>query len=241
MLLRSKNKTLLEDDGMEIESGFVDESQPKLRGLKNVFVAVSPLLVIVISFVTARVFKPILDAWAWAPGILIYWITIAFFVWWGGGSASIMRWLGRSKRHWGWAVFAVILALPALPMLLTKSHLLSGLSIWLPWLLLGLINPWLEEGYWRGLVLDSTMQWPRWLAIIYSSAFFTLNHLVGLGTTSIACRHPIFLANVFVVAVCFGIIYSKTRSLRWLIFSHALTDLFSLSVPVFLNLYVPPM
>jgi len=225
---------------MEEEPHSVIKSQPESRRLKDAFVALSPLLVIIVSFVTANVFKPLWDVWAWVPGILIYWMVIAFLIWRGGGLASISRWLGRSKGHWGWSVFAIVLALPALPMILSKSHLLQGLSIWLPWLLLGLMNPFLEESYWRGLILDSIVRWPRWLAISYSAAFFMLNHLVGLGTTSIACRHPVFLANVFIVGICFGIIYYKTRSLRWLIVSHALTDWFSLSVPVFLNLYVPP-
>jgi membrane protease YdiL (CAAX protease family) len=229
------------EDVMENEADSVVKADSNSRSFKTTLILWSPLFVLIISSLTAHIFSPIWDVWAWVPDILIYWMVIAFFIWWGGGKGSIKRWLGRSKGHWGCGVFAVILALPAFPMFLTKSHLLSGLSIWLPWLLLGLINPWLEEGYWRGLMLDSTMRWPRWLAIIYSAAFFTLNHLVGLGTTSIACRHPIFLANVFIVGVCFGIIYVKTGSLRWLVFSHALTDLFSLSVPVFLNLYVPPL
>ncbi|HUI29346.1 MAG TPA: CPBP family intramembrane glutamic endopeptidase [Candidatus Acidoferrales bacterium] len=226
---------------MEKETDSTTTAHPEFGKLNNSLVLLSPLLVIIISFAAARIFKVIWGVWAWAPGILIYWIAIAILIWWGGGRSSIKRWLGSSKGGWGWSVFAVILALPALPMILTKSHLLHGISIWLPWLLLGLINPFLEEGYWRGLVLDSTSKWSKWLSVPYSALFFALNHLVGLGTTSIACRNPIFLANVFIIGICFGIIYYRTGSLRWLIFSHALTDLFSLSVPVFLNLYVPPL
>lgn len=209
-------------------------------GFKNTLIVLSPLLVCILSFFTAHIFKSVWDVWAWVPIVIIYWIIISFFILWGGGRASIRRWLQPSRSHWGWAVFAVALALPSLRMILTQSYLLKGVLIWLPWLLLGLTNPFLEEGYWRGLILDITSKWPTWVAIIYSSLFFMLNHLVGLGTTSIACRNPIFLTTVFISGVCFGIIYFKTRSLRWLIFSHALTDLFSLSVPVFLNLYVPP-
>jgi hypothetical protein len=225
---------------MEKKADLTVMADPEPRKSNNSLVLLSPLLVIIISSATARMFKVIWGVWAWAPGILIYWFVIALLIWRGGGKVSIKKWLGRSKGRWGWSVFALVLALPALPMVLTKSYLLRGVSIWLPWLLLGVINPFLEEGYWRGLILDSAVRFPKWLVISYSAAFFALNHLVGLGTTSIACRHPVFLANVFVMGVCCGIIYYRTGSLRWLIFSHALTDLFSLSVPVFLNLYVPP-
>ena len=223
---------------MENES--VNKSGSESRTLKATIILLSPLFVNAVSLTVAHIFKPIWEVWAWVPGILIYWMIISFLILWGGGKTSIRKWLGPSQGRWGWAVLALILALPPLQMFLTKGYLLKGISIWLPWLLLGLINPFLEEGYWRGLVLDSAANWSKWLAVSFSSAFFTLNHLVGLGATSIACRNPVFLANVFIIGIIFGIIYYKTRSLRWLILSHGLTDLFSLSVPVFLNLYIPP-
>ncbi len=64
---------------------------------------------------------------------------------------------------------AVSLALPALfipTVFLPSLPLLDRAWIVALWLLLALINPWLEEGYWRGLLMDATDRWPGWLAVL---------------------------------------------------------------------------
>ncbi len=52
-----------------------------------------------------------------------------------------------------------------------RLSLLDELWIIVLWLLLSLINPWLEEGYWRGL-LDAADGWPGWLAVLYGAFWF---------------------------------------------------------------------
>src|SRR5690606_19379190 len=54
--------------------------------------------------------------------------------------------------------------------------------VFVAWLLFAMINPWLEEGYWRGLMLDATRHWPRWASNLYSTSLFTLNHPLLGGT-----------------------------------------------------------
>jgi membrane protease YdiL (CAAX protease family) len=126
-------------------------------------------------------------------------------------------------------------------MFIGSWQLITPLQIFIPWLILGLINPFLEEFYWRGLMLDMTQTWPKWIPVLYISLFFALNHVFGIAFTSIGAGNPIFLINTFVLGVLFSIIYLKTKSLRWLIIGHGLADLLGLSIPVFLNLWVPPM
>jgi membrane protease YdiL (CAAX protease family) len=125
-------------------------------------------------------------------------------------------------------------------MFICSWQLITSLQIFIPWLILGLVNPFLEECYWRGLMLDHTSGWSDWIRVSNISILFSLNHLWGIGVTSVGLRNPVFLINTFVLGVLFSVIYLKTKSLRWLILGHALADLLGLSVPVFLNLWVPP-
>jgi len=207
---------------------------------KKVIIRLSPVIVVGISAITIRIAARSLDVWAWVPWILVYWAIIAWLAIWGGGRESVRRWLASPQGGWGWSALAVVLGLLGLTMFFPSWHLITPLHIFIPWLILALVNPFLEEFYWRGLMLDLTRDWSTWVRIGYSSAFFALNHLFGIGFTSVAARNPVFLVNTFVLGVVFSVIYLKTKSLRWLIVGHALADLLGLSVPVFLNLWVPP-
>ena len=57
------------------------------------------------------------------------------------------------------------------------------------WLLFALINPFFEEFYWRGLLLDYTNKWNKWISIIYSTILFVASHPLMWGVFSIANRN----------------------------------------------------
>jgi hypothetical protein len=46
------------------------------------------------------------------------------------------------------------------------------------------INPWFEEAFWRGLLLDHTRQSPVWVRILYSSALFAVSYPIIWGVYS---------------------------------------------------------
>jgi uncharacterized protein len=207
--------------------------------LKKIIIMLSPLVIIPIVYITAILFKPVLDVWTWVPVLLVYWVLIGTVIVWGGGKEAAKRWLKRPQGKLLWSVLPFIFVLLALPMFLTNWQYLGRLYIFIPWLIIGLVNPCLEEGYWRGLLMDSDVKLPIWSVILYSSVLFSLNHL-SLGVTSIAIRNPIFLINTFVMGVVYSIVYHKTRSLRWPILAHSLMDLLGISVLCFLNIYIPP-
>jgi CAAX protease family protein len=208
---------------------------------KQRFIVLSPVLVILLGTLTIRVAQRLLGVWAWVPWILVYWASIGFLVIWGSEREAVKRWMDRPQGNWLWSALAILLALPSGYMFLSSWQVLRPLVVWLPWLIVGLVNPVLEEGYWRGLLLDKTSAWPGWISVLGSSLLFMLNHLLGIGVTSTGGRHPVLLINALVFGLVFGLIYKKTSSLRWLVIAHALTDLLGLSVAVFLNLWVPPM
>jgi uncharacterized protein len=212
----------------------VENSKLKMR-----IIMLSPLGVVPIVHLTAILFKPILDVWTWVPVQLVYWVMIAAIIGLGIGKETAVNWLKKPHGKWWWSVLPFPFVLLSVPMFLLNWQKLGSLQILLPWILLGLINPFLEEGYWRGLMMDCRGKLPAWLVIIYAGVLFSLNHL-ALAVTSIACRNPVFLANTFILGILYGIVYYKTHSLRILIIAHGLMDLLGISVLCFLNIYIPP-
>lgn len=209
------------------------------KQLRQRIILLSPFGVIVAGHLTARLAGIVWSVWAWIPLALVLWGLFAALIAWGGGRKSIQSWLRPPQGTWYWSALAIIVGLLPLPLFLMNLRLLSPLSIWLPWLIFALINPWLEEGYWRGLLMDTTRPWPAWMSILYSSTLFAANHPLSWGVHSIANRHPITFASTWIMGLVWAIVYRKTGSLRFAILGHVLVDLFNLSVPVFLNLYIP--
>lgn len=200
----------------------------------------SPLVIIAVGRLTAYFVGLLLGIWVWIPMILVVWAIFALMIIWGGGRESIRRWLRAPHGAWGWSVLAVVVGLIPLNVFILNWKLFPSVWIILAWLLFALINPLLEEGYWRGLLLDNTRSWPGWLGVLYSTFFFALNHPLTLGVYSIANRHPAVLISTAIMGLTWGVVYRKTQSLRWTIFAHMLTDLFNLSILSFLNIVVPP-
>lgn len=214
---------------------------PDARWRKRL-VLLSPLVVIALGHATARLAGVWLGtSWAWAPLALAYWAVLASLIAFCGGREAVGRWLRRPRGSRGWSVLVVAFGLAPLPVFAQNWQLLlSPAWLLLPWLLFALVNPWLEEGYWRGLLLDASAGRPGWLGVLYVSAAFALGHPLMWGVHSLAARDPAVLIFTLASGAVKAIAYIRTGSLRWAIFSHALVDLFNLNVVVLLNLYVPP-
>ncbi|MBL8076715.1 MAG: CPBP family intramembrane metalloprotease [Anaerolineales bacterium] len=157
----------------------------------------------------------------------------------GGGKEAVHRWLRPPRGAWGWSALAILVGLIPLQLFLQNWKLFDSFDLVLLSLLLIVINPFLEEGYWRGLLLDQMQAWPGWLSVVYSSFFFAIDHPLTFGVFSIANRHPVTFISTFIMGVVWAIAYKKTGSLRWLIVGHLLVDIFNLSVLAILNVFVP--
>jgi uncharacterized protein len=203
---------------------------------KRKIVIGSPFIIILINYAIAIVFGNIVGKWTFIPIILVEWCLFMFFVLRFGGTVSIKNWLKKPSGNVGWKVLALLSGIIPLPIFLMHFGLLNSWEIWLPWILLALINPWIEEFYWRGLLSDYTKEWNAWIAVIFSSLLFAGNHAV-FGVNSELLRGFETVISTFVMGVIWAVVYRKTNSLRWLILAHFLVDCFSLSAPSFLDLY----
>jgi len=185
-------------------------------------------------------FTLFLGVFAYIPVLIIYWSVLSIFILLNGNIKNTVKsWLQPPKGSKWWSVIPFLFIFMSLPMILMNWSLLADLYILISLIIFSLINPWFEEFYWRGLILDITKNWPLWSRLLYSSLFFTLNHPLMIGIFSIANRMVIFLFTTFILATIYCLIYIKTSSLRWLILAHALLDFIGMATAVFLNYYIP--
>ncbi len=198
----------------------------------------SPLIIIAVNFLVAYFAGLLIGKWAFIPIILIEWLLFAFFILKFGKAGALIRWLKPTAGKYGWKFGVLMIGLIPLPIFIKYNYLLAGWEIWLPWLLLALVNPWLEEFYWRGLLSDTTKAWSTTTSVLFTSLLFSINHVV-FGVNALLFRGPEVLISTFVMGVVWAITYKNTHSLRWVIFSHFLVDTLNLSTPSFLDLYKP--
>lgn len=209
-------------------------------GTRQRLMILSPILVVGMSQILIRLLAPILGVWSWLPFWLLYILLLILLIYLNGGFHQMRRWLAPSHGHWIWAVLASLIPVAmTLPIFIPNWRSLVSPQV-LAWTLVFIaINPFVEEFYWRGTLLDATSSWPGWLSVSYSVLWFALQHL-WIGVIATAGRHPSALAGPVLMGAIWAPTYKATGSLRWPIAGHFLANLFSLSVPVFLNLYIPP-
>ncbi|HEY8347960.1 MAG TPA: CPBP family intramembrane glutamic endopeptidase [Symbiobacteriaceae bacterium] len=204
------------------------------------YLILSPLVVIAICHVAARIAHHALGPWAWVPTVMLYWGLLGVAITMGREPAAVRRWLAPARGGRGWTALAILVGLIPLPILVQNRHLLADPVILVCWLLFALINPWFEEFYWRGLLLDATAHWPAWAGAVYSTVLFVAFHPLVAGVFSVANRDMVALTALVLMSLAWTAAYRRTGTLRWAVASHILVDLGNLAVPVFLNLYVPP-
>ena len=199
-------------------------------------VLISPFLIIVINFGIAFLFGRIIGKWAFIPIILIEWCLFLLFILRFSKKTTRKKWLQKASGSNGWNILALFVGILPLPLFLMHYNTLEPWQVWIPWILLALINPWIEEFYWRGLLLDYTKDWPNWIAILFTSLVFGLNHAV-FGVNSELNSGFTVIVSTLIMGIIWALVFKKTNSLRWIIFAHFLVDFFNLSAASFLDLY----
>ncbi len=156
---------------------------------------------------------------------------------------KIPLWLGKPKGSIFWLILAIVLGLVSFPLLLIpNAALLSNLPLVFVWVFWGLINAYMEEIYWRGFLLD--FSYPKITMVAYSTLVFIALHPLMWGVFSKAQAFDLLKPAAFipfglilaVLSIVYALIYLKTKSLRWAILSHFISDLGNLSIFVFMNM-----
>ncbi|MGM0930913.1 MAG: CPBP family intramembrane glutamic endopeptidase [Actinomycetota bacterium] len=212
-------------------------------GSRRTLVLLSPLVIIAAVHCLARWAEHALGDGAWLVVAGGYWLLAAAAVFVGSTAEQRRTWFrpGLRTRWWVYAGAVLLGLFPVAGILLLNLNLLAlhpGLV--LPWLVFALVNPVIEESYWRGMLLEARGSWPFWLIAVYSTMLFVLSHPLMWGVFSTGNRSAALFGSLAVMGLAWAYIRRTTGSLRIPIWSHALVDVGNMSVFVFLNLYVPP-
>jgi membrane protease YdiL (CAAX protease family) len=208
------------------------------RAVRRHVVILSPVVMIAVCHAVQRAGGSVLGVWAWVPTMMVFWACIAAVVGWSGG--AVRDWLRPPQGHWLWSALALGVGVASVREFVSGWRVLESPSLFWWWLGFGLVNPWFEEAYWRGLLIDATRGWVGGLGVVYSTLLFALSHPAVWGVHSIVLRHPAALVGLALVGAVWGLAYWRTGSLRWTIAGHACANLLGLAVPILMNAYVPP-
>lgn len=204
----------------------------------RLFFALSPLALIAscaaIQFIAGRY----VGVWAWVPTMLGFWLVIALLHNYPSSPRLRQRFRHPSSSPF-WSVLAVLAGLLSLQGFLGNWTLLANAQLIVAWLAFALINPWFEESYWRGLLIDSTASWGKLASLLYSSAWFAASHPLIWGIHSLPLRKPEAVGALFFVGLIWGLAYQRTGSLRWCVVGHMLANLLGLAALVLLSMYDP--
>lgn len=206
---------------------------------RRLLVVLSPILLIAACRAVQHVAGRVLGVWAWVPTMLFFWASIAGLIVWVGGVESVARWLQPARGPWVWRLLALMAGLLSLPGFIRHGDVVRPPAILFLWLTFAAVNPWFEEGYWRGVLLDATERWGGLLSVSYSATWFAVSHPLVWGVHSVGLRHWAIVPVLAAVGAVWAVAYRRSGSLRWPVAGHMCADLFGLSVPVLLNIHVP--
>ncbi|MEO5566015.1 MAG: CPBP family glutamic-type intramembrane protease [Luteimonas sp.] len=205
------------------------------------YALLSPLLLVAICAAVQLIAGKLIGAWAWVPTMFCFWALIAWFTRGFSGYAVALARFKQGPGGVAWPVIAVAAGLLSLHGFLQHWTLLSEPHLVLAWLVFALVNPWFEESYWRGLLMDATASWGKAWSLLYSTAWFAASHPLIWGIHSLPLRKPEAIGALLLVGLLWGLVYQRTGRLRWCVAGHMLANLLGLAALVLLNLYDPTL
>ncbi len=147
------------------------------------------------------------------------------------GIPNLKKMLRRSE-NWKWNFLPFVFIIPMIFTVFIPNFRLLKPDHWLALnIFICLVNPWLEEFYWRGMIHDAFKDKPL-TSVMVSAIGFGLSHPLILGISSPGVRGVLGFIGVFVVGLVFWWCYYKTKSLRGCIITHFLIDLAGMSAYV---------
>ena len=196
---------------------------------------IAPFIVILLGCLTACISSYFLGKWAFIVLALVYYLSIASFVYMEGPERLRIMY-AKPKLEVGPIIMAIIAGLLPLFVLITNINLLSHPYMIL-WLIFGVVNPFFEETFWRGYIIDGLSTSPK-KAILFSTVMFTLSHPLMWGVFSHTLREPAMIVSLLIMGCLWGYIYVKTKNLWLCVISHMFVDFFNMSIFSFLDMIV---
>lgn len=209
------------------------------RNIRLLYALGSPVFLVASCAAVQVVAGRQIGFWAWVPTMFYFWAAIAFLSYRFSGSSAVLARFRPAPQKSFWAALAVLAGLLSLHGFIGHWQLLGNASLVLAWLVFALVNPWFEESYWRGLLMDATASWGTLPSLLYSTVWFAASHPLVWGIHSLPLRKPEAVGALVLVGLIWGRTYQRTGRLRWCVVGHMLANLFGLAALVLLNLYDP--
>ena len=165
-------------------------------------------------------------AWAYVAGFYAVWLifSIIFLV-----KFQHLKKMFSPSKKWQWnLLFIPVIILVIVFIFIPNIQLLK----WDYWLSLNificLVNPFIEEVYWRGLI--SKLSDSPIYSLLISSLGFAASHTLLFGVNSPGVSGLIGFAGTFIIGALFWLCYFKTKSLRGCVLNHFLVDVAGMAV-----------
>jgi membrane protease YdiL (CAAX protease family) len=165
-------------------------------------------------------------AWIYITVFYAVWlITSSMFL----VSVQDLKKMFSASKNWRWnLIFIPIIALIVYFIFIPNFHLFH----WDYWLVLNtvicLINPFMEEIYWRGLA--SKISNIPFYSFLLSSLGFAASHVLLFGVVSPGVAGWIGFVGTFLVGALFWLCYFKTKSLWGCVLNHFFIDVAGMAV-----------
>jgi hypothetical protein len=197
-----------------------------------------PVAVIAVCRILVKLLLPITAPYTWVPGMFIYWFVIFSIVYFDSKkkNKSITSYLKRTNAKVYLVILALVIGCLPLPIFILNIKLMNNGFFILSWLFVAMVNPFFEEIFWRGYMLEHEAKMPFWIKSTYASLLFTLSHVFIWGIFSTAMLTKELIVSVFIMGLAWSLIYRKSKSIVLPYFSHMLVDIFNLSVLAMMNL-----
>ncbi len=218
----------------------IQSSQPleeRWTSSRNLLVIASPVFIVLLGTILARVSASLVGKWAWALTLPVYWLTMSITIFLVSGKQKWLSWFKKPHGSKLWLVLGLLIGFSAFPLLLIpNASLLRTPLLTILWFVFGWINGSVEESYWRGFLFTEIRGWSLWLTVTYSSVLFIAIHFLMLGAFSAALFNIPFLIILVFITFTMALMFIRTGSLRWPAISHILTDWGNMNLFVFMNL-----
>ncbi len=200
---------------------------------------IPPIILILIGFLISLIFNSLIGSMSWIALVIVYWSGISIIVYRDSKKSGkrIKEYFKMRNFRWYLILLALLVGIIPLPIFLISYKLFTTTFLIVSWLLVALINPFFEELFWRGYMLEKGEDIRFGIKALISSVLFTLSHPAMWGVFSKPMLTKELIISVFIMGLAWSFIYKKSRSLVLPYFSHLLVDVFNCSVLAFVNLF----
>ncbi|HEY1025126.1 MAG TPA: CPBP family intramembrane glutamic endopeptidase [Sphingobacteriaceae bacterium] len=171
---------------------------------------------------------------AWYYVISFYWAWILASVWMIIPFHEVKQMFRRPQKGF-WYLLPAIFIIPAfITVFLPHADLLQLDRLLLLNILAAIINPFIEEIYWRGMI-SKIFERQAWMSFSVSVTGFALSHplLMGINSESLDGM-PGFFGSL-VTGTIWWLCYNKTKSLTGNVVTHSIANICGMTVYVLSN------